>query len=57
MDIQKKLKKIKKLHDRCDGNDNIENLYTLPSRWFFNSNLKNLVTQFMKIFKMLAVRQ
>ena len=27
------LKTIKKLHDRCDGNDNIEHLYILPSRW------------------------
>ena len=36
MDIQKKvLNKIKKLHDRCDGNDNIEHLYILPSRWLY----------------------
>ena len=26
---------IKKLHVRCDGNDNIEQLYILPSRWLY----------------------
>ena len=30
---KKVLKAIKKLHDRVDGNDNIEHLYILPSRW------------------------
>ena len=36
MDVQKKvLKAIKKLHFRCDGTDNIEQLYMLPSRWLF----------------------
>ena len=33
MDIQKKRLKNKKLHIRCDGSDNIEQLYILPSRW------------------------
>ena len=34
MDIQNKsLKKIKKLHIRCDGSNNIEQCYMLPSRW------------------------
>ena len=28
-------KKTKKLNVRCDGNDNIEQLYILPSRWLF----------------------
>ena len=28
-------KKINKLHIRCDGSDNIEQLYILPSRWLF----------------------
>ena len=32
---KKRVKKIKKLHVRCDGNDNIEQLYILPSRWLF----------------------
>ena len=32
---KKKLKTIKKLHVGCDGNDNIEQLYILPSRWLF----------------------
>ena len=32
---KKKFKKIKKLHIRCDGSDNIEQLYILPSRWLF----------------------
>ena len=35
MDIKKNKKTIKKLHLRCDGNDNIEQLYILPSRWLF----------------------
>ena len=36
MDIQKKVEKtIKKLHDRCDGNNNIEHLHILPSRWLY----------------------
>ena len=26
---------VKKLHVRCDGNDNIEQLYILPSIWLF----------------------
>ena len=33
MDIQKKVKKTKKLHIRCDGSDNIEHCYMLSSRW------------------------
>ena len=32
---KKKVKKIKKLHIRCDGIDNIEHLYILRSRWLF----------------------
>ena len=36
MDIQKKvLDTIKKLHFRCNGSDNIEQLYILTSRWLF----------------------
>ena len=35
MDIKKVKKTIKKLHVRCDGNDNIEQLYILPSIWLF----------------------
>ena len=30
---KKVFKKIRKLHIRCDGIDNIEHLYILPSRW------------------------
>ena len=33
MDIQKKLKKTKKLNIRCDGIGTFEQLYILPSRW------------------------
>ena len=32
---KKKFKKIKKLHIRCYGSDNIEQLFVLPSRWLF----------------------
>ena len=36
MDIPKNLlDTIKKLHFRCNGRDNIEQLYILPSRWLF----------------------
>ena len=29
------MKKIKKLHIKCDGSNNIEQLYIFPSRWLF----------------------
>ena len=32
---KKVLKTIKRLHFRCDGNNNIEQLYILPSRWLY----------------------
>ena len=32
---EKSFKTIKKLHVRCGGNNNIEQLYILPSRWLF----------------------
>ena len=36
MDIQKNvLDTVKKLYFRCNGSDNIEQLYLLPSRWLF----------------------
>ena len=55
--IKEVLDTIKKLYFMCDDNNNIENLYILPSIWLFYHNLKSLVTKFRKYFKMLAVRQ
>ena len=48
---------IKKLYFMCDVNDNIEHLYTLPSRWLYLLQFEEFSDVFMKIFKMLAVRQ
>ena len=50
MDIQKNLKTIKKLHDRCDGNDNIEHLYIFPSRWLYLLKFDNFGDAIQEFF-------
>ena len=49
---QKKVKKtIKKLHIRCDGSNNIEQLYILPSRWLFLFQFDNFGDAIHEIFQ------
>ena len=48
---QQKMKvQVKKLHVRCDGNDNIEELYILPSRWLYLLKFDNFGDAIHEIF-------
>ena len=58
MDIKKEvLDAIKKLYFMCDGNNKIEHLYILPSRWLFLLQFEKNSDAIYEIFKMLDVRQ
>ena len=54
---KKVLKKIEKLHIRCDVSDNIEQLYILPSICFFLLKNDKIGDAINGNFKMLDVRQ